>query len=252
MIEFAIECDHVWKKFPLKKDSPGIKEFVLHLHKFIERKLKKDGHFYAVKDLSLKIKPGECVGIIGKNGAGKSTLLSLMLGTILPSRGRVILRDRVTPLLELGAGFHPDLTGREDLILNGVLLGLTKKEILEKMSSIIAFSEIGEFVDSPVRTYSSGMQLRLAFSIAIHVEPKILIIDEILSVGDEGFRRKSKEALLKLIRSGVTTVLVSHNLEDMEKICDRVLCLDRGELIADGDPRKVIETYQKEFIRSGE
>jgi ABC-type polysaccharide/polyol phosphate transport system ATPase subunit len=164
----------------------------------------------------------------------------------------VKIQDRVTPLLELGAGFHPDLTGREDLILNGVLLGLTKREILEKMSSIIAFSEIGEFVDSPVRTYSSGMQLRLAFSIAIHVQPKILIIDEVLAVGDEGFRRKSKEALLKLIKSGVTTVLVSHNLEDMEMICDRVLCLDRGELIADGDPRKVIEIYRKEFIHPGE
>jgi len=251
MNAFAIEIDHVWKQFPLKKDNPGIKEFVLHLDKFIARKFKRNNHFDAIKDLSLKIKPGECVGIIGRNGAGKSTLLSLMLGTILPSKGRVKIRDRVTPLLELGAGFHPDLTGREDLILNGVLLGLTKKEILEKMSSIIAFSEIGEFVDSPVRTYSSGMQLRLAFSIAIHVEPKILIIDEVLSVGDEGFRRKSKEALLKLIKGGVTTVLVSHNLEDMEKICGRVLCLDRGELIADGNPREVIEIYQKEFVQSG-
>ena len=249
MSEFVIELDHVWKEYPLKKDNPGIKEFILHFHKFSIKK-RENYHFYAIKDLTLKIKRGECVGIIGKNGSGKSTLLSLMLGTISPSKGNVRIMDRITPLLELGAGFHPDLTGRENLILNGVLLGLTKSGILEKMSSVIDFSEIGEFMDIPVRTYSSGMYLRLAFSIAIYTDPRLLIIDEVLSVGDEGFQKKSREALLKLIKGGVTTVLVSHSLQDITEICNRALCLDHGEVVAEGDPERVIEKYRKEIIHT--
>lgn len=245
MIEFVIDIDHVWKKYPLQKDRPGFKEFFVNIHKFIRRREEANSHFYALKDVTLKIRKGECVGIIGKNGAGKTTLLSLMLGTIFPSKGRLEIMDRVTPLLELGGGFHPDLTGRENVLLNGVLLGLTKEDVLKKMSSIFDFSEISEFVDLPVRTYSSGMYLRLAFSVAIHTDPKIFIIDEVLSVGDEGFQRKSKEAMLKLIGSGVTTVLVSHNLEAIEEICNRVVWLDHGELIAEGRPETVIGEYRR-------
>lgn len=200
--------------------------------------------FLCLKDVTLKIRKGECAGIVGRNGAGKTTLLSLMLGTIFPSKGRLRIMDRITPLLELGGGFHPDLTGRENVLLNGVLLGLTKEDVLKKMSSIIDFSEMGEFIDIPVRTYSSGMYLRLAFSIAIHTDPRVLIIDEVLAVGDEGFQRKSREELLKLIKSGVTTILVSHNLQAIEEICNRGLWLDHGEVIAEGEPHMVTEKYR--------
>ncbi len=245
MSEVLIDLDHVWKQYPLQKDRPGFKEFFVNFPKSVKRKGEGDDHFFAIRNLTLKIERGESVGIIGKNGAGKSTLLSLMLGTILPSRGKVRIMDRVTPLLELGAGFHPDLTGRENVVLNGVLLGLTKEDILKRMPSIIEFSEMGEFVDVPVRTYSSGMYLRLAFSIAIHTDPRILVIDEILSVGDEGLQKKSKEALVKIIRTGTTTIFVSHNLQAIEEICNRVLWLDHGEIISEGDPVTTIEKYQK-------
>jgi len=243
MSEWVIDLDHVWKEYPLQRDRPGFKEFMVNIHKFIRRKDEEKSHFYALKDLTLRIEKGECVGIIGENGAGKSTLLSLMLGTIFPSRGDVKVMDRVTPLLELGGGFHPDMTGRENVILNGVLLGFTKGDVLEKMSSIIDFSEIGEFVDLPVRTYSSGMYLRLAFSVAIHTDPKILIIDEILSVGDERFQRKSKEAMMKLIKGGVTTVFVSHQLASVKEICNRAIWLDGGKIKAEGEPEKVVDEY---------
>ena len=248
MNELVIDLDHVWKEYPLQKDRPGFKEFFVNIHKFIKRKEEANSHFYALKNVTLKIRKGECVGIVGRNGAGKTTLLSLMLGTIFLSKGRLKIMDRVTPLLELGAGFHPDLTGRENVVLNGVLLGLTKEDVLNKMSSIIDFSEMSEFVDLPVRTYSSGMYLRLAFSVAIHTDPKIFIIDEVLSVGDEGFQKKSKDAMLKLIKGGVTTVLVSHNLYTVEEICNRVIWLDHGEVMAEGEPEAVIKRYREEMI----
>jgi len=247
MNDFVIELDHVWKEYPIQRDSSGIKEFVLHLHKFLRKGEKESRNFHALKDVTIRIGRGECVGIVGKNGAGKSTLLSLMLGTIFPSKGKVRITDRVTPLLELGAGFHPDLTGRENILLNGVLLGFTKNQILNKMPSIIAFSEMGEFMDVPIRTYSSGMYLRLAFSIALHVDPKILLIDEVLAVGDEGFQIKSKEALLKLIKGRVTTVIVSHNLQAIEEICTRALWLDRGEIVAEGEPQIIVRKYRESF-----
>jgi ABC-type polysaccharide/polyol phosphate transport system ATPase subunit len=244
MNEFIIDLDHVWKEYPLQKDRPGFKEFFVNIHKFIKRKEEANIHCCALKDVTLTIRKGECVGIVGRNGAGKTTLLSLMLGTIFPSKGRLRITDRITPLLELGGGFHPDLTGRENVLLNGVLLGLTKEDVLKKMSSIIDFSEMGEFIDIPVRTYSSGMYLRLAFSIAIHTDPRVLIIDEVLAVGDEGFQRKSRETLLKLIKSGVTTILVSHNLQAIEEICNRGLWLDHGEVIAEGEPHMVTKKYR--------
>lgn len=252
MSDFVIDMDHVWKKYPSKKDRPGFKEFFVNFPKFIKGRGEGDGHFHALRNVTLKIERGESVGIIGKNGAGKSTLLSLMLGTILPSQGKVKIMDRVTPLLELGAGFHPDLTGRENVILNGVLLGLTKVEILKKISSIVDFSEMSEFVDVPVRTYSTGMYVRLAFAVAIHTDPKILIIDEVLSVGDEGFQKKSKDAMLRLIKGGVTTVLVSHNLQAIEDICDRAILLDHGEVAAEGKPETVIGEYRKKWHRIDE
>jgi ABC-type polysaccharide/polyol phosphate transport system ATPase subunit len=236
-----VEIKDVWKKFPMRRDKPGFKEVLVNLPKFIGGNSHPD--FWALKGISFRIEQGESVGIIGKNGAGKSTLLSLILGTIYPTRGEINVSQHITPLLEIGAGFHPDLTGRENILINGVLLGLTKDEVMERMEDIVAFSEIKEFIDMAVRTYSSGMYLRLGFSVAIHTGPKLLLIDEILSVGDEAFRKKSKDALLHLIKGGVTTIFVSHNQSSVREICNRTIWLDGGEIKAEGEPEKVIEEY---------
>jgi ABC-type polysaccharide/polyol phosphate transport system ATPase subunit len=237
----ALEIEDVWKKFSMRRDRPGFKEFLLNLPKFVNRNSNSD--FWALKGISFRIEQGECIGIIGKNGAGKSTLLSLILGTIHPTKGNIKTSQKITPLLELGAGFHPDLTGRENILINGVLLGLTKDEVSERVEEIIAFSEIGEFIDMPVRTYSSGMYLRLAFSVAINTDPKLLLIDEILSVGDEAFQKKSKDALLNLINGGVTTIFVSHQMSAIREICHRAIWLDNGEIKAEGGSAKVVEEY---------
>lgn len=240
-MSYVVEVEDIWKRFPMRKDRPGFKEFLVNLPKFINKD--SNSYFWALKGVSFKVKSGECLGIIGKNGGGKSTLLSLILGNVFPTRGRVSVSEKMTPLLELGAGFHPDITGRENTLINGVLLGLTKDEVLERMEQIITFSEIGNFVDMPVRTYSSGMFLRLAFSVAIHTDPNLLLIDEILAVGDEAFQKKSREALLRLIKGGVTTILVSHNLSAIKEVCDRAIWLDSGETKTEGEPGKVVEEY---------
>lgn len=240
-MNYSIELEDLWKKFSMRRDRPGFKEFIVNLPKFAGRN--SESAFWALKGVSFTVKPGECVGIVGKNGAGKSTLLSLILGTIRPTKGNIRVLQKVTPLLELGAGFHPDLTGRENIVLNGVLLGLSKDEVLARMDEIISFSEIGGFVDMPVRTYSAGMYLRLAFSAAIYVAPNLLVIDEVLAVGDEAFQKKSMDALIRLIKGGVTTLLVTHRLEAVREICSRALWLHGGELKADGEPDKVLREY---------
>ena len=236
-----IVVENLWKRFPQRRDRPGFKELVMNAPKFLKNK--NNNKFWALKELNLAVKKGECLGIIGRNGAGKSTLLSLLLGVMRPTRGLIRVNGKKTPLLELGAGFHPDLTGVENIIINGVLLGNTKDEVLVRMDNIIEFSELGDLVDMPVRTYSSGMKMRLAFSIAIHIEPEILLIDEVLSVGDEAFRKKSGDALGRLIKSGVTTVYVSHSMEAVKTICDRVIWLDKGEVKEEGPPDQVVEKY---------
>jgi ABC-type polysaccharide/polyol phosphate transport system ATPase subunit len=241
MSGLAIEVTEVWKKFPMTRNHPGFKEFIVNLPRFAGRNGKTC--FFALKGVNLSVKKGECVGIIGRNGAGKSTLLSLVLGTLRPTAGRVRVTKKITPLLELGAGFHPDLTGRENVFINGVLLGLTMREVAMRMDAIEEFAEMKEFMDMPIRTYSSGMYMRLAFSIAIHAEPVILLIDEILSVGDQSFQKKSKDALLTLIRQGVTTLFVSHNGQSVKEICDRVVWLDHGEVAGDGMPDDILARY---------
>ncbi len=236
----AIELKKVWKGFPLRTDTPGFKEFLIHIFKYSK---KVDKTFWALKDVDISIQKGECVGIIGRNGAGKSTLLSLMLETTLPTKGKLAVNGKKTPLLELGAGFHPDLTGEENILINGVLMGLTKREVEERMQDIIVFSELGDFIKMPTRTYSSGMSMRLAFSVAVHTDPEILLIDEILAVGDASFQKKSADALIKLIKGGVTTVYVSHTLSSVQQICNRVIWLENGEIKAVGEPGKIIEEY---------
>lgn len=236
-----VEVKDVWKKFPMKRDRPGFKEFLVNLPRFVNRNA--NSNFWALKGISFNVNNDECLGIIGKNGAGKSTLVLLILGTIYPTKGNIKVSQKITPLLEIGAGFHPDLTGRENMIINGVLLGLTKDEIMKRIEDIITFSELKEFIDMPVRTYSSGMYLRLAFSVAIHTNPKLLLIDEVLSVGDEAFQKKSRESLLRLIKGGVTTILVSHQMSAIKEICNRAIWLDNGEIKADGEPEKVVKAY---------
>lgn len=235
----VIQVSNLVKEFPSVKNPPGFKEWVLTL----PFKKEMTNRFTALKSVHFSVEKGECLGIIGKNGAGKSTLLSLLLGTSYPTKGEIKIHGKRTPLIELGAGFHPDLTGRENIFLNGVLLGLTIQEVAKRFDQIIQFSEIEEFIDMPVRTYSSGMYLRLAFSVAIHTNPEVLLIDEILAVGDESFQKKSEGALTALIKSGVTSVFVSHNLEAVKKICNRVIWLDHGVIKEQGDPQTVISTY---------
>lgn len=197
----------------------------------------------AVSHVSLDVTEGETLGIIGRNGCGKSTLLKIIAGVLRPSSGRLRITGTVAPLIELGAGFHPDLTGRENIILNGLLLGLTRKQIRNYESDIIAFSELGDFINSPIKQYSSGMYMRLAFSIAIQVDPDILLVDEILSVGDTEFRRKCDEAITSFQRRKKTVVLVSHEMDTVMRLCGRVVLMEQGRIIADGPPDGVIREY---------
>jgi len=236
----VIRVENLWKSFPARRDRPGFKEYILRAPNFLKN---NNNRFFALKGVSFAVKKGECLGVIGRNGAGKSTLLSLLLGVARPTKGSIEVSGKKTPLLELGAGFHPDLTGKENIVINGVLLGHTETEIRARMDQITAFSELGNFINMPIRTYSSGMQMRLAFSIAIHTSPEVLLIDEILAVGDESFQKKSGKALLNLIKGGVTTVYVSHNMEAIKKICDRAIWLEQGEIRAEGEAGQVVEEY---------
>ena len=199
--------------------------------------------FYALKEISLEVYEGEVLGIIGRNGSGKSTLLKLMAGVFKPTSGQVLVQGSVAPLIELGAGFHPDLTGRENILLNGLLLGLSRAEIRSREESIIEFAGIGDFIDSPVKQYSSGMYMRLAFSIVTEVDPDILLIDEILSVGDAEFAEKCDRRIDQFRQQGKTIVLVSHSQQLIADRCSRALLLDHGTLIADGPARAVVDQY---------
>ncbi|GBE35915.1 teichoic acids export ATP-binding protein TagH [bacterium BMS3Bbin07] len=239
-----INAENLWKSFPLARDRPGFKEFIVNAPRFFRNN--KDC-YWALKGVNLAVRKGECLGVIGNNGAGKSTLLSLVLGVAQPTKGRIEVNGKITPLLELGAGFHPDLTGMENIIINGVLLGHTEEEVLDRMNDIIAFSELGDFIEMPTRIYSTGMQMRLAFSIAIHTDPEILLIDEILAVGDTSFQKKCGKALMKLIKGGVATVYVSRSMDAITKICERVIWLEHGEIRAEGEAGSVVE----EYLRSG-
>lgn len=230
------------KSYPAARDNPGFKEFLINMPKHI---FGKKEMFWALKGISFSVERSECLGIIGKNGAGKSTLLSILLGATEPASGVVEITGKRTPLLALGAGFHPDMTGRENIVVSGILLGETKKEVVSRMEQIINFAELAEFIDMPIRTYSNGMYMRLAFSIAIHTDPEILLIDEVLSVGDEFFQKKSGDAITKLIKNGVTTLFVSHNMDEIRRVCTRVIWLEHGTIRMDGKPGDVVPVYLK-------
>ncbi|MTB72298.1 ATP-binding cassette domain-containing protein [Arsenicicoccus sp. MKL-02] len=197
--------------------------------------------FLALEDISLQIERGESVGLLGFNGSGKSTLLKLLSGVMLPDRGTVGIRGRIAGLIEVGAGFHPDLTGRENVYLNGSILGMSEAEIDAKFDAIVAFSEIEKFIDTEVKFYSSGMFLRLAFAVAAHSEPDIFLIDEILAVGDEPFQRKCLDRVAELKAQGQTLVVVTHDLDMVQRVCDRGVVLERGQLVHDGPIGSAVE-----------
>ena len=201
-------------------------------------------NFDAVKDVSLEVPEGQMVGLIGRNGSGKSTLLKIIAGVYKPTFGKVQVEGTIAPLIELGAGFHIELTGRENIVLSGLLMGYSRKEMLEREQSIIEFADIGDFIDAPVKQYSSGMHTRLAFSIATEVDPEVLIIDEILSVGDAGFQQKSFERIEKFRRAGKTILFVSHSMPQVITHCDRAVLLENGCVVADGEPTEVAEMYK--------
>jgi lipopolysaccharide transport system ATP-binding protein len=205
----------------------------------------------AISDLTLRIRKGASVGIIGRNGSGKSTLLKLITGIYRPTKGRVVVSGRVAALIELGAGFHPDFTGRENLYLGGVMHGLTRRQIDERFDEIVDFAELAHVIDDPIRTYSSGMFMRLGFSLAVHTDPDLLLVDEVLAVGDAAFVAKCKERISRLRAAEKTLLLVSHDLEAVERWCDEVVWLDQGKVKDRGDPRRVIDHYRQN-IEEGE
>lgn len=219
-----------------------VKEFIQAL--FVQQKTLEKVH--ALKDITFSINKGESVGIIGRNGAGKSTLLKLIANVSQPTKGKVSISGRVAPLIELGAGFHPELTGNENVILNGVILGMKESEIEKKLPEIIDFAEIPDFMDVPIKYYSSGMYLRLAFSVAIFTNPDILLMDEILSVGDGRFQRKCMKKMQEFKKNDVTMILVSHSADQVKSFCDRVLYLKDGKLEFDGNVDDGLELYGKE------
>ena len=238
--DLAIDVNHVTKTFKLYSDKPQtLKERLVRGWK------NKTEERVVLKDINLEIAKGETVALIGVNGSGKSTLLKLMTKIIYPNKGTLKTYGKLTSLLELGAGFHPDFTGRENIYFNAAIFGLTKKEIDDRLQSIIEFSELGDFIDSPVRTYSSGMYMRLAFSVAINVDADILLIDEILAVGDQHFQDKCFAKLRELKESDKTIVIVTHSLEQVKKLCTRAIWIYEGKVRMDGIPTEVIDEYLK-------
>jgi lipopolysaccharide transport system ATP-binding protein len=196
-----------------------------------------------LRGLSFEVKAGETLGVVGANGAGKSTILGLAAGVLRPTSGTVKVSGRIAPLLELGAGFHRDLTGRENIILNGVLLGLTRAGVTDRLDAIMDFSELGQFIDQPVRVYSNGMLARLGFSVAAHLDPEIMLIDEVLAVGDEGFQKKCLDKMREFKKRGVTLLFVSHSMESVQLICDRVLWIEDRAIKLAGSPGEVVKKY---------
>ena len=239
MKEIAISVENVEKSFKIYKDKGfTLKERVLF---FKSRNAYVKNNI--LRGISFDIEKGDILGIVGKNGSGKSTLLKLITKIIYPDSGSIKINGKVSSLIELGAGFHPDMTGRENIYINASIYGLTKKEIDSKLDTIIKFSELEEFIDSPIRTYSSGMYMRLAFSVAINVEAEILLIDEILSVGDANFQAKCFRKMQELKDSGITIVIVSHDLHTMEKLCNKVIWIESGKIKRSGIPNEVLKEY---------
>jgi ABC-type polysaccharide/polyol phosphate transport system ATPase subunit len=247
MRPIALEFDGVWKKFRKGERYDCLRDLIPETVKSIfsgnNRDELKDQEFWALRDVSFQIKPGEAVGVIGPNGSGKSTTLKLLSGILKPTKGNVKVNGRLSALIEVAAGFHPDLTGRENIFLNGAILGMRKAEIDRKFDEIVNFSGLEEFIDTPVKRYSSGMYARLGFSVAAHVDPEILLVDEVLSVGDMSFQQRCMEKMQEKINADVAVIFVSHNLAAVATLCNRVLFLDKGNVLVDGSPGEALEAY---------
>ncbi len=239
-----IKVENVTMSYRMSNDKiMSLKEFITSI---IRGKIKYT-EFQALKNISFEVKRGETIGLVGRNGAGKSTLLKIISGILKPTVGSIETRGNIVPMLELGSGFDMDLTGIENIFLNGAVLGYSEKFLKEKVNEIIEFSELGDFINSPIRNYSSGMLARLAFSIAAVVEPEILIVDEILSVGDVAFQEKSKARMLELMNGGTTVLFVSHSIDQIRELCNRVIWLENGGIKKIGSTQEVCDEYILSF-----
>lgn len=235
-----IELRNVSKSFRVKGGRRLIREYLS------PRKARApSSKFWALRDVSFFVGAGESVALIGRNGAGKSTALTLISGLTAPDSGTVRVTGRISQLLELGAGFHTDLTGRENLYLNAAILGLRRRDVTRLFDSIVDYSGVEEFIEQPLRTYSSGMMLRLAFAVAIHIEPDVLLVDEVLAVGDASFRDKCRESIERLQRNGTSMLLVTHELSSVKSLCDRVVWMNHGEVVTSGTPEEVLPLYEE-------
>jgi len=250
---FAIEASgvtKVYRRFSNRRQFATLKSALLRGTVF--RDLHPAGTFAAVRDVSFKVPQGTTYGIIGRNGSGKSTMLKLVAGITKPTEGTVRVNGRISALIELGAGFHPEISGRENIFINGIMLGLSKREIARRFDEIVEFAELRDFIDAPVKTYSSGMYVRLGFAVAINVDPDVLLVDEVLAVGDEAFTHKCLDKFAEFRRRGKTILLVTHALNLVEKFCDDVLWLDGGGIRGEGDPRRVVSEYITDVAKAEE
>ena len=240
----AIDIDHAtktYRRYGRRRQFATLKSALLSGSLITD--LKPAETFTALQDVSLRVEAGETVGVIGPNGSGKSTLLKLVAGITKPTSGTVNVKGRISALIELGAGFHPEISGRENIFINGIMLGLSKREVVQKFEEIVEFAELEDFIDAPVKTYSSGMYARLGFAVAIHVNPDVLLVDEILAVGDQGFTHKCLDKFAEFRRRGKTILLVTHSLSLVERFCDDAVWLDSGLIKAVGDPKRVVDAY---------
>lgn len=242
--DYAVSVKNVTKRYRIHYEkNPSLKETIIHLRrtKFIE--------FLALDDISFDVRRGETLGIIGPNGSGKSTMLKLISRILKPTKGEVIVNGTISALLELGAGFHPDLTGRENIFINAAILGMKRRDVEKKFSEIVAFSELEKFIDMPVKNYSSGMYMRLGFSVAINVNPDILLVDEVLAVGDQAFQAKCYKVIYDFIKQGKTIIIVSHDLGTIQDLCNRVIFLKNGRIEQIGGPVAVVNSY-REYVEN--
>ncbi|HRN71223.1 MAG TPA: ABC transporter ATP-binding protein [Candidatus Woesebacteria bacterium] len=238
-----IEVENVSKIFEIPHESRNtLKSYFLHPFRRVGKE-----RFYALKSVDFKINQGDFVGVIGRNGSGKSTLLKILAGIFEPTKGKVHVNGTLVPFLELGVGFNPELTGRENIFLNGIILGMTRKYVESKFDEIVDFAEIRDFIDLQVKNYSSGMVIRLAFAIAVEARADIYLLDEVLSVGDAGFQKKSLEKMLSLLSNGATGILVSHNIKDVKQYCNRVILLKNGEVVYDGPTGEGIKIFEDQM-----
>jgi ABC-type polysaccharide/polyol phosphate transport system ATPase subunit len=237
-----LKLKEISKKYRIRREEDAANGSLLR--KLLSKRKRKED-FWALKEISFDARRGEALGIIGHNGAGKSTILKLLSRITTPSSGEIMINGRLSALIEVGSGFHPELTGRENIYLNGSILGMLRREITEKLESIVDFAELRQFIDTPVKRYSSGMYVRLGFSIAAHLDPDILLLDEVLAVGDAAFQQKCIERILELKKKGTTIVFISHDLRAVQKLCDRVILLKNGQIEVDGEPRETIALYQR-------